>query len=82
MEDSAARFSFARGARGWSGVPVVNITVPARVAFDLDRMQGIIKQVAAELGHEPCHSGFDFRFQQQLEFVADQEGRVTPRGLG
>jgi hypothetical protein len=53
------------------------VTVPASVAFDLDKMQTISKNVLGRLGCPGCHSGFDiryimerrFRFNENLEFI-------------
>jgi hypothetical protein len=71
---------FADRAFG-GGMPVVTITVPAKVAHNLDEMQNVVRRVAGILGCEGCHSGFDFRFRQALDFVVSQKGQVISLGV-
>lgn len=54
---------FKAGAQG-----VVHVTVPSTVFHNLDKMHGITKQVLGRLGCPACHSGFDIRFRQEIEF--------------
>ena len=63
------------------GAPVENIEIPAKVAFDMDAMQGVIRDVAGRLGHEGCHSGFDFRFRHALDYVVNVQGEVQEAGF-
>ncbi|MFB7616352.1 hypothetical protein [Kitasatospora sp. NPDC056181] len=56
----------------------VNVTVPASVAGDLDRMSGVLRSVLTQLGCPTCHSGFDLRFRQSLDFVVSPKGDVAP----
>jgi hypothetical protein len=62
--------------------PIVTISIPAKVAYDLDAMQSVIKEVAGRLGCEQCHSGYDFRFRHALDFVVNPKGAVREAGLG
>lgn len=54
----------------------VNVTVPMSVANDLDKMQGVIKEVMTQLGCPTCHSGRDLRFTIARDFVVDPDGLV------
>lgn len=56
----------------------VNVTVPISVANDLDKMQGVIKDVMTQLGCPTCHSGRDLRITIARDFVVDREGQVQP----
>jgi hypothetical protein len=57
-------------------LPVINVTVPMSVANDLDKMQGVIKDVMTQLGCPTCHSGRDLRITIARDFVVDPEGQV------
>ncbi|NEA65343.1 hypothetical protein [Streptomyces sp. SID12488] len=61
----------------WTGREV-NITVPAGVLGNFDRMTETLKEVMTQLGHPSCHSGFDVRFRQSLDFVVSPKGNVAP----
>ncbi|GHF86994.1 hypothetical protein GCM10018790_75640 [Kitasatospora xanthocidica] len=65
------------GPNTWTGREVT-ITVPAGIAGDLDQMNRVIKNVMTELGHPGCHSGFDLRFRQSLDFVVSPKGDIAP----
>ncbi|GAA2437453.1 hypothetical protein [Streptomyces lavendulocolor] len=54
----------------------VNVTVPMSVANDLDKMQGVIKDVMTQLGCPTCHSGRDLRITIARDFVVDPQGQV------
>lgn len=54
----------------------VNVTVPMSVANDLDKMQGVIRDVMTQLGCPTCHSGRDVRFTIARDFVVDPDGQV------
>lgn len=54
----------------------VNVTVPMSVANDLDKMQGVIKDVMTQLGCPTCHSGRDLRITIARDFVVNPEGQV------
>jgi hypothetical protein len=59
---------------------VVYVTVPSQVFYNLDKMQLVTKEVLGRLGCTPCHSGFDIRFRQEVEFFAGLDAKV--RALG
>ncbi|MEU6232221.1 hypothetical protein [Kitasatospora sp. NPDC047058] len=61
----------------WATGREINITVPVGVAGDLDRMTDVIKKVMTHLGCPTCHSGFDLRFRQSLDFVVSPKGEVA-----
>jgi hypothetical protein len=49
-------------------VTQVHITVPAAVAFDIEKMEKASRIVLGKLGCAACHSGFDLRFIRELDF--------------
>ncbi|WP_261720157.1 hypothetical protein [Streptomyces sp. FZ201] len=57
-------------------VEAVNVTVPMSVANDLDKMQGVMKEVMTQLGCPTCHSGRDVRISIARDFVVDADGGV------
>ena len=59
---------------------LVRVSVPASIARDLERMQGVTKEVLGRLGCPNCHSGFDIRFDIEREFFVNLDGKV--RGFG
>lgn len=61
--------------------PVVTISIPAKIAYNIDAMHDVVKRVAGILGCDGCHSGFDFRFRHVLDFVVNQEGEIFAGGL-
>ncbi|MFF4378145.1 hypothetical protein ACIQI7_27375 [Kitasatospora sp. NPDC092039] len=61
----------------WITAREVTVTVPVGLAGDLDRMNQVIKNVMTQLGHPNCHSGFDLRFRQSLDFVVSPKGDVA-----
>lgn len=52
---------------------VVHVTIPAKVAFDLKRMEKVTARVLEQLGHDQCHSGWDIRFAVENRFVFDEK---------
>jgi len=51
----------------------VRIVVPREVAFNLERMQKVTANLLGRLGCSQCHSGFDIRFLQELDFVVNSK---------
>jgi hypothetical protein len=49
----------------------VQVTIPAEVAFDLDRFHEVQKGILGKLGCMACCSGFDIRYDIQRAFVVD-----------
>jgi hypothetical protein len=66
--------------RSWTFNRPVNVRVPAEVAFDLDKVQQIQKDVLGRLGCQACCSGFDIRFVLENEFIVDRELNVRELG--
>jgi hypothetical protein len=60
----------------------VRLTVPARVANDLDRLQDALGRLAERMGHPECASGCDTLFLElQREFSVSVEGELNPQPL-
>lgn len=56
-----------------------NRTITVRVPHkpvDIKTIQLTIANLFKELGHVACYSGFDFRFEQEVEFTANVAGEV------
>ena len=49
----------------------VQVTLPAEVAFDIDRFHEVQKGILGKLGCMACCSGFDIRYDIQRAFVVD-----------
>ena len=49
----------------------VQVSVPQEIAFDAKKMTRVTASVLRKLGCPSCHSGFDVRFVQELDFVVD-----------
>lgn len=60
----------------------VTVTIPHSVNYNLDQVREVVARVAARLGCGQCHSGYDLRFRQELEFVVDQNLNVRTAGQG
>ena len=59
---------------------VVHVTVPTQVFYNVDKMHEVTKSVLGRLGCLACHSGFDIRFRQEIEFVAGLDAKVRAIG--
>jgi hypothetical protein len=60
----------------------VRLTVPARVANDLDRLQDALGRLAERMGHPECASGCDTLFLElQREFSVSVEGELNPQPI-
>ena len=59
---------------------VVHVSVPVGIYYSAEKMATVTKEVLGRLGCLGCHSGFDIRFQQEVEFVVNVAGQV--RALG
>lgn len=55
---------------------VVYVTLPAEVAFDIDRFGQVQKDILGKLGCMACCSGWDIRYDTQRRFVVDTELNV------
>ena len=49
----------------------VHLVVPREVAFSLEKIQKVTVNLLGRLGCPQCHSGFDIRFIQERDFIAD-----------
>lgn len=49
------------------------VTVPAKLAYDLDSMNKVTAKVLEQLGCPNCHSGHDIRFEIERRFVFDRD---------
>lgn len=58
----------------------VHVTIPAEVAFNLDRLQTVQKDILGRLGCQACCSGFDIRFDVARRFVVDEALQVRQLG--
>lgn len=54
----------------------VRVTIPAKVAFDIDALFEVQRSVFERLGHPACYSGADIRFMLERDFLVDMEGRL------
>jgi hypothetical protein len=54
---------------------VVQVSVSPEIAFDAKKMQKVTANLLGRLGCPGCHSGFDIRYRQMLDFV------VNPKSL-
>ncbi len=55
---------------------IVTVSVSSKLAHNLKEMQEVTAKVLGKLGCVACHSGFDIRFRQELEFVASDAGEL------
>jgi hypothetical protein len=62
------------------GSQTVHVSLPASVAFDLDRFQEIQRSILGKLGCGACCSGWDIRFDLQRQFLVDEELNVRDVG--
>ena len=74
-EDAMSELDKKVGTHG-----VVHVSVPVGIYYNADKMATVTKEVLGRLGCLACHSGFDIRFQQEVEFVVNVAGQV--RALG
>jgi hypothetical protein len=55
---------------------VVHVTLPAEVAFDIDRFTKVQVDILGKLGCMACCSGWDIRYDIQRRFVVDGQLNV------
>jgi hypothetical protein len=63
------------------GNRVVNVTIPAEVAFDFDRFSKVQKDILGQLGCMACCSGFDIRWDFARQFYVDSKLNVRQGGV-
>jgi hypothetical protein len=54
---------------------VVQVSISPEIAYDAKKMQKVTATLLGRLGCPGCHSGFDIRYKQMLDFV------VNPKSL-
>ena len=60
----------------------VRLTLPARVANDLEKLQNALGQLAERMGHPACATGCDTLFLQlEREFGVTVDGDLNPQPL-
>jgi hypothetical protein len=57
---------------------IVEVSIPAEVAFDLDSFQKVQRDILGQLGCRACCSGYDIRFDIERRFVVDSNLEVRP----
>ena len=68
MEHSkAARLALVRDTGA------IRVTMPAEVAFNLDKFNAAVKNLAERIGHPNCISGQDIRFLLEREFAVNPQ---------
>jgi hypothetical protein len=59
----------------------IRVSLPAEVAFDIDKFGKIQKDILGRLGCLACCSGWDIRWDIFRDFRVDERLNITP-GLG
>lgn len=59
----------------------VRVSVPAKIAYDLDKFQTVIARLAEELGCTRCISGADCTFGLETDWVVNPAGELG-QGFG
>lgn len=54
----------------------IRVSLPASVAFELDKFQEAQRSILDRLGCGACCSGWDIRFDLQRRFVVDEQLNV------
>jgi hypothetical protein len=71
-EKSTAKIS---EIRGFPQDPIpsrpIRVTIPAKVAYNIDALQKVLVNVAEAIGCRPCFSGADCLFQISRDYVVD-----------
>jgi len=61
----------------------IRVTLPISVAYDLDKFQTALRNIAHQTGHNTCTSGVDITFLTAREYVVDPASlEVTIAGAG
>lgn len=55
---------------------IVHVTLPAEVAFDINRFTKVQTDILGKLGCVACCSGWDIRYDIQKRFVVDADLNV------
>jgi type 1 glutamine amidotransferase len=54
----------------------IRITIPLSVAGNIEKMQNVTKTILKRLGHEGCHSGFQFHFHMEDDYRFNEKGEL------
>jgi len=60
----------------WPTPEVVQVQIPAKVAYDLKSMQKATEIVLGRLGCPECHSGWDIRFEIENRYRFDNKLKI------
>jgi hypothetical protein len=60
----------------------VRITVPASVAFNIEKMQKLVQSIGERLGCTGCISGADCVLQLERDWMVDPQTLALRQGLG
>jgi hypothetical protein len=75
-----------RGSVSIDTVPLpertIRVTVPAKVAFDLDAIQKVQGSILDRLGCPACCSGYDIRFDIARSFLVDKNLKIRELAEG
>jgi hypothetical protein len=58
----------------------VKVVIPVKVAFDIEALFNVQRQLFDRLGHGGCYSGTNFAFEVERSFVADVNGALRSVG--
>lgn len=61
---------------------VIRVTVPVKVANDLDAIQRVQRDILGELGCQACCSGWDIRFDVARRFLVGEDLQIRSFGPG
>lgn len=71
MSEQSCSSGSCCGAHVHQQANVVRVSVPAEVAFSLEKMNKVTAGILGRLGCPGCHSGFDIRFLVERDFVVN-----------
>jgi len=57
----------------------VQVTLPAKAAFDLDVFVKVQRDIFDRLGHTMCVSGFDIRWRFEDDFLVNEQLEILAR---
>ncbi|HMB52521.1 MAG TPA: hypothetical protein VKU40_04350 [Thermoanaerobaculia bacterium] len=67
--------------RKFSPSQPIKVSLPARIAYDLDAFQKVTARLAEELGCTRCISGADCTFGLETDWVVNPAGELLSRGI-
>lgn len=56
---------------------LVSVSLPVKVGFDIAKISKVVAQIADNLGHAQCVSGFDIFFRNQLELIVNEKAELV-----